>query len=180
MLLLRDDAVWALPRFAAAEDESAGILDVCNTMGSVLAQARERLGLLLPWLSWLADLPGDPPDGGTGEWRCRLFGHRLPGAAPELTSHAPEYRWMSAAELDAAGAGDQLECGGEESTWLRMWQQEEDEEGRPVTRTFGLPTTHVQYFSYNGGGNPAGNYRVGVFDREGIPSPPPPEKLAAS
>ena len=84
------------------------------------------------------------------------------------------------AELDAAGAGDQLECGGEESTWLRMWQQEEDEEGRPVTRTFGLPTTHVQYFSYNGGGNPAGNYRVGVFDREGIPSPPPPEKLAAS
>ena len=180
VLLLRDDAVWALPRFAAAEDESAGILDVCNTMGSVLAQARERLGLLLPWLRWLADLPGDPPDGGTGEWRCRLFGHRLPGAAPELTSHAPEYRWMSAAELDEAGAGDQLECGGEESTWLRMWQQEEDEEGRPVTRTFGLPTTHVQYFSYNGGGNPAGNYRVGVFDREGIPSPPPPEKLAAS
>ncbi|MCY3763450.1 MAG: phytanoyl-CoA dioxygenase family protein, partial [Gemmatimonadetes bacterium] len=36
---------WGLPRFSAAEDESAGILDVCNVMGSVLEQAGEQPGL---------------------------------------------------------------------------------------------------------------------------------------
>ena len=86
---------------------------------------------------------------------------------------------MSAAELEEAGAAGRLECGGEERTWLRMWQQEEDREGRPVTRTFGLPSTDVQYYSYNGGGNPQGNYRIGVFDSTGRPTPPPPPKVKA-
>ena len=54
-----------------------------------------------------------------------------------------------------------------------MWQEEEDEEGRPVTRSFGVPSTHVKYFSYNSGGNPQGNYRVGVLDSEGLPAPAP-------
>ena len=179
VLLLRDSAGgWALPRFAAAEDESASILDVCNVMGSVLTQAREQLGLRLPWLSWLLDLPGSAPDGGAGEWRCRVYGHRLTGTAPELVGKdgaTPEHRWMSAAELDEVGSAGQLECGLEVRKWLRMWQEEEDEEGRAVTRSFGLPSTDVQYYSYNGGGNPQGNYRIGVFDSEGRPTPPPPK-----
>ena len=178
VLLLRcGDDDWALPRFAASEDESAHILDVCNVMGSVLAQARDKLGLVLPWLSWLLDLPGSAPDGRTGEWRCRVYGHRLPGVAPELVGEAPEHCWMTAAQLEEAGSAGQLECGGQERTWLRMWQDEEDEDGHAVARTFGLPTTHVQYFSYNRGGNPKGNYRIGVFDRDGLPTPPPPAKL---
>ena len=62
VLVLGDGADgWALPRFAAAKDESAGILDVCNVMGSVLIQARQQLGLRLPWLSWLLDFPALPP-----------------------------------------------------------------------------------------------------------------------
>jgi hypothetical protein len=52
-----------------------------------------------------------------------------------------------------------------------MWQAEEDEEGRPVTRSYGLPTTDVQYYSYNGNGNPQGTYRVGEFDENGQPAP---------
>ena len=179
VLVLSDGAAgWVLPRFAAAEDESAGILDVCNVMGSVLAQARQQLGLRLPWLSWLLDLPGAAPDGGAGEWRCRVYGHRLPGAAPELVGEdgvAPEHRWMSAAQIDEVGTAGQLECGGEVRKWLRMWQEEEDEEGRAVTRSFGLPSTDVKHYSYNGGGNPQGHYRIGVFDNEGRPTPPPPK-----
>ncbi|MEM7406351.1 MAG: phytanoyl-CoA dioxygenase family protein [Pseudomonadota bacterium] len=54
VLMLRDTGdSWRAPRFAAAEDPSAGILDVCNVMGSTVTQARQILGLDLPWLSWL-------------------------------------------------------------------------------------------------------------------------------
>ncbi|NKB67941.1 MAG: hypothetical protein GKR89_12845 [Candidatus Latescibacteria bacterium] len=181
VLVLRDGAEgWALPRYAAAEDESAGILDVCNVMGSVLTQVHQQLGLRLPWLSWLLDLPGSAPDGEGGEWRCRVYGHRLPSTAPELEGEdgvVPEYRWLSASELDEIEAVGQLESGGAVRKWLRMWQLAEDEEGRPVTRSFGLPSTDVKYYSYNGGGNPPGHYRIGVFDSQGRPTPPPPPKL---
>ena len=47
--------------------------------------------------------------------------------------------------------------------------EEEDEDGNAVTRSFGVPTTHVQYFKYNGNGNPQGTYRVGEFDEDGLP-----------
>ena len=53
-----------------------------------------------------------------------------------------------------------------------MWQSQEDEDGRPVTRSIGVPTTHVQHFRYNYQGNAPGTYRVGVFDDAGLPVPP--------
>ena len=172
VLVLGDGAGnWALPRYAAEEDPSASILDVCNVMGSVLKQARDQLGLPLPWLSWLQDIAGRTPNGGAGEWRCRVYGHRLNDTAPDISL---EHRWMAAADLEAAAAAGQLEDGEEVRKWLRMWQEEEDEEGRAVTRSFGLPTTDVEYYSYNKGGNPQGNYRIGIFDNEGRPTPPPP------
>ena len=52
-----------------------------------------------------------------------------------------------------------------------MWQNEEDEDGQPVTRSFGVPSTHVAYFKYNGNGNPEGTYLVGEFDENGLPMP---------
>ena len=181
VLLLRDDAdCWALPRYEASEDESAGILDVCNVMGSVLVQAREQLGLRLPWLSWLIDVSRSVDNVGSDEWRCRVYGHRLENVEPQLlieSSAVSEYRWTSAAELEELGSDGQLECGGEERQWLRMWQEEEDGEGHKVTRSFGVPTTDVKFYLYNSSGNPQGNYRIGVFDREGCLSPPPPPKL---
>ena len=168
---------WRLPLFVAAEDETAGILDVGNVMGSVTAQARDQLGLHLPWLSWLADLPDTSPDttpdGDAGPWRCRVYGHRLSTAAPDLDpaeNSAPPHRWMSADELDEAHSAELLECGTETLEWLRMWQNEEDEDGRPVTRSFGLPTTDVEYYSYNRNGNPIGTYRIGEFDDNGRPA----------
>ena len=174
-VLVLDDGAggWALPRYAAAEDETAGILDVCNVMGSVLNQARAQLGLPLPWLSWLQDVAGAAPDGGADEWRCRVYGHRLHSAAPEIRE---EHRWLAAADL--ATATGQLKDGEAVRQWLRMWQEQVDEEGRSVTRSFGLPTTDVEYYTYNKGNNPQGTYRIGVFDSQGHPTPPPP-KLAA-
>jgi hypothetical protein len=52
-----------------------------------------------------------------------------------------------------------------------MWQNEEDEDGHPVTRSYGVPTTDVAYYSYNRNGNPEGTYRIGNFDQDGRPVP---------
>ena len=82
---------------------------------------------------------------------------------------------MAAADL--ATADGRLADIGAVRQWLHMWQEREDEEGRSVTRSFGLPTTDVEYYTYNKGGNPQGTYRIGVFDSQGHPTPPPP-KLA--
>ncbi|MDE0728228.1 MAG: phytanoyl-CoA dioxygenase family protein [Alphaproteobacteria bacterium] len=178
LVLGNDTDGWQLPKFAAAEDASAGILDVCNVMGSVVTQSRDQLGLQLPWLSWLADLPGQAPnhtpDGVTGEWRCRVYGHRLPTAGPELNPAnglTCEHRWMSAEELEEVNSAALLECGAGVLKWLHMWQTEEDEDGRPITRSYGLPTTDVEYYSYNRNGNPKGTYRIGEFDESGRPAP---------
>ena len=165
---------WQLPRFPAAEDETAGILDVCNVMGSVISQAREQLGVKLPWLSWLVDLTNENPDSESEEWRCRIYGHRLQTAALTITANddaTGQPRWMSADELEAAHSADLLKSGSDILKWLRMWQNEEDEDGRPVTRSFGVPSTDVQYFTYNINGNTEGTYRVGVFDENGQPTP---------
>ena len=36
---------------------------------------------------------------------------------------------------------------------------------------FGVPTTDVEYFTYNVNGNPDGIYRIGEFDEDGHPVP---------
>lgn len=180
VLVLGSDADdWRLPSFAAAEDETAGILDTCNVMGSVTAQARDRLGLQLPWLSWLADIARDAaeddPDAKAGEergdWRCRVYGHRLADAAPSIDGGG--HRWMSADELADAKGADRLEDGEAVLHWLHMWQHEQDEDGNPVTRSFGVPTTDVDYFTYNHNraGVADGPTRVGEFEESGRPVP---------
>ena len=181
LLVLGNDADgWRIPRFEAAEDASAGILDVCNVMGSVVTQTRDQLGLDLPWLSWLADLSGVKQDGDTGQdaetelWRCRVYGHRLQTAAPAIKAASDstrQHRWVSVEELDELNSARQLECGSDVLKWLHMWQNEEDEDGRPITRSFGLPTTDVEYYSYNRNGNPKGTFLIGEFDDNGRPAP---------
>lgn len=175
ILVLGNDADrWQLPKYAASEDPTAGILDVCNVMGSVVSQAQEQLGLQLPWLSWLADVTGSEEAGGTDEWRSRVFGHRLETPAPEIASgpdQTVEHRWLSLEELEEAEAAGSLDAGSDVIKWLHMWQNQEDEDGRPVTRSYGVPTTHVDYFTYNRNGNPQGSYRVGEFEPDGRPAP---------
>ena len=81
MLLLGSDADgWHVPRFDAYEDATANILDVCNVMGSVVTQAHERLGIRLPWLSWLTDAAHDDD----GAWRCRVLAVASPGGSHRL------------------------------------------------------------------------------------------------
>ena len=81
---------------------------------------------------------------------------------------------MTADQLEEAHLAGQLMDGADILKWLQMWQNEEDEDGRPVTRSFGVPTTHVAYFKYNGNGNPDGTYIVGRFDEDGVPLPADP------
>ena len=102
------------------------------------------------------------------EWRCRVYGHRLETETPVLEM-ADGYRWMSCDTLEESASNGLLEQGTDVLQWLHMWQNEEDEDGNAVTRSFGVPTTHVQYFKYNGNGNPQGTYRVGEFDEDGLP-----------
>ena len=174
-LLLRHGANGLrLPKFDAAEDTTAGILDACNVMGSIMQGAEEQLGLKLPWLSWLADLSSNAKEVDGGEWRCRVYGHRLKDVASPLTQPSDQYAWMTADQLEEAHLAGQLMDGADILKWLQMWQNEEDEDGRPVTRSFGVPTTHVAYFKYNGNGNPDGTYIVGRFDEDGVPLPADP------
>ncbi|MEM7366793.1 MAG: hypothetical protein AAF525_22480, partial [Pseudomonadota bacterium] len=79
------------------------------------------------------------------------------------------YRWMSAKEVAEVAAAGTLRDAENVLKWLRMWQDQEDEEGNPVMRSYGIPTTDVQYLRYNGNGNAPGYYRVGEFDAEGKP-----------
>lgn len=174
LVLGNDTDGWQLPKFAAAEDASAGILDVCNVMGSVVTQTRDQLGLQVPWLSWLVDLADSAQDADTGEWRCRVYGHRLQTAAPEINpaeESSNQHRWISADELGEVNSAGLLERGADVLEWLRMWQNEEDEDGRPITRSFGVPSTDVEYYSYNRNGNPKGTYLIGEFDHNGRPAP---------
>ena len=174
VLLLADAAGgWRLPHFAAHEDDSAGILDVCNVMGSVLEQSEHQLGLQLPWLSWLLDVPAGDGTKDVGEARCRVFGHRLQGPGPALALGAEgtqDHCWLDAAELALADARGELKSDGQLPKWLSMWQEQVDEDGHAVTRSYGVPTTHVEYFVFNRVGNTPGTYRVGEFDADGRPA----------
>ena len=174
LVLGNDTDGWQLPKFAASEDPSAHILDVCNVMGSLVTQTHDQLGLQLPWLSWIIDLSEPVKDDDTEEWRCRVYGHRLQTAAPVLKSAndvTRQHRWMSADDLEEVNSAGLLECGPGVLKWLHMWQKEEDEDGSPVTRSFGVPSTDVEYYSFNQNGNPKGTYRIGEFDENGRPAP---------
>ena len=160
-----ESVTWRLPVFEAAEDETAGILDVCNVMGSVLKGAQDTLHLQLPWLSWLQDVTA-AGEGDASETRRRVYGHQLMAGAPAV---ACEHTWLLPDELVEAHERGELEEGEQVLKWLHMWQHEEDADGNTVTRSYGMPTTHVQYFRYNGNGNEPGAYRVGLFDDEGKP-----------
>ena len=120
-------------------------------------------------MSWLEDLAAPDASEDSAQWRCRVYGHCLSHAAPALAEGAPEHRWLTPDELEELQAAESLESGERVIAWVRMWQAEEDEDGRPVTRGFGVPTTDVDHYSYNRNGNPQGVYRVGEFDDQGLP-----------
>ena len=72
-----------------------------------------------------------------------MFATRLTEVDTSLARDSKEIefaggKWLSPTELATAAANGELECGGEqEITWLRMWQQEEDEEGETVAHAYG-------------------------------------------
>ncbi|MEE2933004.1 MAG: phytanoyl-CoA dioxygenase family protein [Pseudomonadota bacterium] len=171
ILLIRNNAgKWQLPKCDAKEDDGASILDACNVMGSVMNHFKDRFGLKLPWLSWLTDIVSKTSNNDEEkESRCRVYGHRMLSSAILLDHAEEDYTWMSSLDLHKSDKAGEILKGAEIAKWMDMWQNQIDEDGNPVTRSYGLPTTHVQYFRYNGNGNEEGTCRIGEFNKDGLP-----------
>jgi len=85
-------AAYGLPLCAAATDTSSE-LDAENLVGCITAHAAERLGVAVPWMSWICD----HEEQGS---RVRVYGHRseaLPSARAALESRLESgaARWVT-------------------------------------------------------------------------------------
>lgn len=160
---------WELPRCDAAEDESASILDACNVMGSVIDNLKVYHSINIPWLSWLTDVVHYQDEEGHNEIRCRVYGHRADCPTVDFDHAKKEYIWMSREEIEKGAKKDKILSKNDVIRWIAMWQNQEDETGTTVTRSYGVPTTHVKYFRYNGNGNEPGTCRIGEFGEDGLP-----------
>jgi hypothetical protein len=126
-------------------------------------------------MSWIADRKTQLPTG--GEHLLRVYAHRVDEGwvAPAKLVAAAESgaaRWCDASELHAKAAAGELACGGDEAVWLRMWQEEEDVDGGSVCRGYGFCARlkgRFKYLNNLNAGSPLDNYRVGVFDEDGLP-----------
>ena len=99
-----------------------------------------------------------------------MYGHRLPGGSASVADGVA-HRWVTSDELADLTDEGLVRDGEEVCAWLHMWQNEVDEDGNAVTRSYGVPTTDVQYYVYNRTGEQQGTYRVGKFDDEGCRYP---------
>ena len=178
LVVPRGGTSQGFPCYKVADDPGASILDVCNVVGDATAAAEQHLGLRLRWLSWLKDIPATSAGDHSAEDRCRVFATRLTEAETALAAHPKTAafagaRWLSRSELEVAAAAGELECGGnQETTWVRMWQTEQDEDGNMVSRAYGFPSTDVSKYAYNQAGNEGSKtYLVGLLDANGEPLP---------
>ena len=87
---------------------------------------------------------------------------------------------MSAVELTQLASPEVVQ-------WVRMWQEQTDEDGLAVRRTYGYRGEYGRYFSHLNPGNPvygegdtahAGMHVIGEHDEEGLPLRGP-DKLPA-
>jgi hypothetical protein len=101
-------------------------------------------------MSWIADHKEN--EGTEEETICRVYGHQLSAAATaalssddaSLTTNAV---WMTLDELKAAASLPNNGQSREETSavllalaWVRMWVLQQDEDGHPVRRGFGVAT----------------------------------------
>jgi hypothetical protein len=178
LVVPRGGGLQGFPCYKVADDPGASILDVCNVIGDATAAAEQHLGLHLPWLSWLKDMPATSAAEHSLEDRCRVFATRLTSSDSVLAAESESLafaggRWLTQSELEVAAAAGELECGGDqETTWMRMWQSEQDEDGNTVSRAYGFPSKDVKNYAYNSAGNKGSKtYRVGMLDADGRPLP---------
>lgn len=178
LVVPRGGGLQGFPCYKVADDPGASILDVCNVIGDATAAAEQHLGLHLPWLSWLKDMPATSAAEHSPEDRCRVFATRLTSSDSVLAAESESLafaggRWLTQSELEVAAAAGELECGGDqETTWMKMWQSEQDEDGNTVSRAYGFPSKDVKNYAYNSAGNKGSKtYRVGMLDADGRPLP---------
>ena len=206
-----DEGCWQLPGCAAVETAGGDNLDCGNVIGCVTDHIEQGLGVKIPWMSWIHDYhqigltrPGENDEGaGTAacEHMTRVYGHRLEpereaadlagvervAASSSSAANGGGVRWVTREQL----AG-RLEHDGEEASWVAMWQDEVDEDGLAVRRTYGYRGEAGRFFSHNSPGNPppsptlllaedeladgpAGMQVIGEHDEEGMPERGPPK-----
>ena len=144
---------WGLPSCEIRETKGWH-MDNSNVIGQLGNFASSTFGLELRWMSWIADCKIQQA-GVQEQYQVeRVYAHRLgqPGTVqpPRASSvlldssgRAPkgqqsaDLRWFTLEELSSLNAEDLVH--GLETTWVRMWQREEDEDEQPVQRGYGFP-----------------------------------------
>lgn len=173
VLLVRDaSGNWGLPGCDAVETKGGDNLDCGNVIGCLTDHVSDTLGVAVPWMSWIHD---HVVSAGSADHLTRVYGTRLEPAFEAAAVRAASSvgaKWASAAELA------QL-VGPDVAQWVRMWQEQIDEDGLPVRRTYGYRGEYGRYFSHLNPGNPlvhgegdtahAGMHVIGEHDEEGLP-----------
>lgn len=161
-----------------------GYLDIGNVVQGLTTHVRDLVGLDLPYVSWVTDQKSPK----TKEL-SRIFGYRmLPREAEELAKKSlpGSLEWVDPVSLREPAKVKELnlEFGGQEGLWCRMWVDQVDERGEPVLRGIGLAHEMQQKLqgTYNGPGNEADGYVCGErlttsMDSEGWKIAAPPLKL---
>lgn len=98
------------------------------------------------WMSWITDHKENA--GTEKETICRVYGHRLSAATTAAISSnnanaSSQVMWMTMDELQAAMSADkdrQAQAGLLKLAWIKMWKFQQDEDGNPVRRGFGVAT----------------------------------------
>ena len=149
-----DAAGWRLPHWKIVQSNdmvsaTTAAWDAGNIIGELQTLAYEDFGVLLPWMSWIADSKQRCASQGTSENLCRVYGHLL---NPGDSLPARGGMFVDPTALPAA-----------EREWVRQWVEQIDSRGRSVRRGIGVPR-HTT-FSYDRPGKQAGTYRVGAFER---------------
>lgn len=160
-------AAHGLPLCAATTDTSSE-LDAENLVGCITAHAAERLGVAVPWMSWICD----HEEQGS---RVRVYGHRseaLPSAHAALESRLESgaARWVTRAQAETILQPAERKaldvrkpprppaacpvCASQKPllAW-QMWVTSQDSDGKPVVRGVAVSNTAFgsfgERFCYN-------------------------------
>ena len=127
VLLHRQGDSWCLPGGEGWEENTIPGWDVGSRIGSLTSHVRDRIGLELPWVSYIGDF-----DEGPG--LCRVYG--FPGeenaALVTAASRHPACRWVAQSALSTEATTPDLVCEA-----LRRWLDPEVVRGKGLSQVQG-------------------------------------------
>jgi len=103
LLLEHDgDGRWSLPGARGVEEQAIPGWDHGNRIGALDFALRERLGLTVPWMSYLGDYEEADPENPGASLLCRVYIHPME-SRPEPRPTGPETGWFTPADLARLG-----------------------------------------------------------------------------